>query len=78
LGIERKSSDLDQSGHALFGAHQEIAPLSRPEAARSAVFAAMDGWVEAGLATWNERVCEYDQTARPGWYLSSGRVEGAP
>jgi hypothetical protein len=55
VGIVRMSSVLDQSGHALFGAHQETAPLSRPEAARSAVFAVMDGWVEAGLATWNER-----------------------
>jgi hypothetical protein len=55
MGIVRKSSDLDQSGHALFGAHQETAPLSRPEAARSAVFAALGGLVEAGLATWNER-----------------------
>ena len=55
MGIVRKSGDPDQPGHALFVALPGAAPLVKPEPARSAVFAALGGLVEAGLATWNER-----------------------
>lgn len=55
MGIVRTSGDTDQSGHALLAALAAAAPLSKPEAAQSAVLAALDGLVEAGLATWNER-----------------------
>jgi hypothetical protein len=55
MGIVRKSGDPDQPGHGLFVALPGAAPLSKPEAARSAVFAALGGLAEAGLATWNER-----------------------
>jgi hypothetical protein len=43
MGIMRKSDDPDQPGHALFVALPGAAPLVKPEAARSAVFAALGG-----------------------------------
>jgi hypothetical protein len=55
MGILRKSANPDRSARALFGAMCEAAPLSKPEAARTAVFAVLDGLVEAGLATRHQR-----------------------
>ncbi len=55
MGIVRKSGDLDQPGHALFAALSGAAPLFKPEAARTAVLAALDYMVEAGLATGHKR-----------------------
>jgi hypothetical protein len=55
MGVVRKSGDLDQQGRALFATLAGDAPLSEPEAARTAVLNALDGLVEAGLATRHKR-----------------------
>ncbi|EHK54372.1 hypothetical protein [Allomesorhizobium alhagi] len=55
MGIVRRLGDPHQSEHALLGTLHEAAPLSNPEAARTAVFAALNGLVAAGVATWRER-----------------------
>ena len=55
MGFVRKSGDLDQQGRALFAALPGAAPLSETEAARTAVLTALDGLVEAGLATRHKR-----------------------
>jgi hypothetical protein len=49
----RRSDDPNQAGRALFVARPGGAPLSELEAARPAVFAALDGLVEVGLAAWH-------------------------
>lgn len=54
MSIVRRSGDPDQSGHALFVALPGAA-LSEWGAARTAVFAALDGLVEADFASWHGR-----------------------
>jgi hypothetical protein len=52
MGIVRKSGNANQPGHALAVRSRAA---SQGDAARTAVFAALDDLVEAGLATWHER-----------------------
>lgn len=77
MGIVRQSGDADQPGHALLVALPGTAPLSEPEAARHAVFAALDGLVGAGLATWQERRTKRSELRGTGgetWLLDDAGV----
>jgi hypothetical protein len=73
MGPLSKSGDPDQSGRAQLVALQGAAPLSNPEAARTAVLAALNGLVEAGLATWREQTW-HEQT----WHEHTRHEQATP
>jgi hypothetical protein len=68
MGPLSKSGDPDQSGRAQLVALQGAAPLSNPEAARTAVLAALNGLVEAGLATWREQTWHEQTWHEQTWH----------
>jgi hypothetical protein len=77
MGTVRHSGHTDRSVCMVPTTRHRATSMSKPELARASVLAALDGLVEAGLATWHDQGADRLELRCSGgqvWLLDSSGV----